>query len=67
MIWLQLPDECRAGWYDKYAGYALSCERYMRLRARSPQAEGVAAWVVDDSDPHFAFIDRSKKFPHRCQ
>ncbi len=59
--------ECRAGWYNKYAGYASSCERYIRLRARNPQAKGVAAWVVDDPDLHFAFVDRSEMFPRPCQ
>jgi hypothetical protein len=58
-------NECRAGWYDKYAGYASSCEKYMQLRARNPQAEGVAAWVVDSLQ--FAFVNRSNKFPQRCQ
>ena len=61
-------EHCRSGWYDKYAGYSLTCQKYMALRsARKQQAEGVAAWVVDDPDLHFAFVDRSEMFPRPCQ
>jgi hypothetical protein len=58
-------EHCRSGWYDKYAGYALTCQDYMKLRARNPKAEGVAAWVVDD--PTVSFIDRSNRFQVLCQ
>jgi hypothetical protein len=37
--------------------------------AASPRslAKGVVAWVVDDPDLHFAFVDRSEMFPRPCQ
>ena len=59
-----MREECRAGWYGKYAEYARTCKRYIELRARNPQAEGVAAWVVDD--PDFVFVDRLDRFPRQC-
>ena len=57
-------EACRSGWYDKYAEYATACETYVNLRARNPEAEGVAAWLVDD--PDFEFVDRSERFPKQC-
>lgn len=59
-----MREVCRSGWYDKYAEYATACKKYTSLRARNPEAEGVAAWVVDH--PPFAFVDRLEKFPQQC-
>jgi hypothetical protein len=60
-----MREVCRSGWYDKYAEYATACKKYTSLRARNPEAEGVAAWVVDH--PPFAFVDRLEKFPQQCK
>ena len=58
-------EECRSGWIKKYSGYAAACDQYMKLRARNPQALGVAAWVLDD--PAFVFVDRLELYKQQCK